>query len=354
LFLTPQNGGGKQVSRVPRSAAPRRKATFPETRFPGAEAFQSTHLGPPPRSARAAARQRQSVSAQRLGFTPAEGNSEVSPGAQHSRQQKLPPPRRAAPPRPPGCWDGTGPHSPSAPPLRSAPLRAAPPPPPPRPFARPRRSPLRGPSAELISSAPRRARRQPGSAPRRRTTAPGVPRARRAAGTTAPGVPRGGTAPPPRYVPGCRRGSRGAEGRAGPGRAGGGMAGDALRQAGLHFDELNKLRVLEPGVAEQTAQLREECGAFVDKVVEFQKIVGSLIELVDQLAKAAESEKMKAIGARNLLKSIAKQREAQEQQLQALIAEKKMQLERYRIEYETLCKIEADQHEFIDQFIFQK
>ncbi|XP_009879780.1 PREDICTED: intraflagellar transport protein 20 homolog [Charadrius vociferus] len=90
------------------------------------------------------------------------------------------------------------------------------------------------------------------------------------------------------------------------------------------------------------------------QIVEFQKIVGSLIELVDQLAKAAESEKMKAIGARNLLKSIAKQREAQEQQLQALIAEKKMQLERYRIEYETLCKIEADQNEFIDQFIFQK
>uniref|UniRef100_A0A8D2QGG4 Intraflagellar transport 20 n=1 Tax=Zonotrichia albicollis TaxID=44394 RepID=A0A8D2QGG4_ZONAL len=86
----------------------------------------------------------------------------------------------------------------------------------------------------------------------------------------------------------------------------------------------------------------------------FQNIVGSLIELVDQLAKAVESEKMKAIGARNLLKSIAKQREAQEQQLQALIAEKKMQLERYRIEYETLCKIEADQNEFIDQFIFQK
>ncbi|PKK22521.1 intraflagellar transport 20 [Columba livia] len=93
---------------------------------------------------------------------------------------------------------------------------------------------------------------------------------------------------------------------------------------------------------------------FFAEIVEFQRIVGSLIELVDQLAKAAESEKMKAIGARNLLKSMAKQREAQEQQLQALIAEKKMQLERYRIEYETLCKIEADQNEFIDQFIFQK
>ncbi|KAG9352029.1 hypothetical protein JZ751_023280 [Albula glossodonta] len=36
----------------------------------------------------------------------------------------------------------------------------------------------------------------------------------------------------------------------------------------------------------------------------------------------------RAIGARNLLKSVAKQREAQQMQLQALIAEKKMQLER--------------------------
>lgn len=43
-----------------------------------------------------------------------------------------------------------------------------------------------------------------------------------------------------------------------------GMAQAALGAAGLHFDELNKLRVLEPEVAAQTAQLREECRAFVD------------------------------------------------------------------------------------------
>ncbi|XP_015736587.1 intraflagellar transport protein 20 homolog isoform X2 [Coturnix japonica] len=108
------------------------------------------------------------------------------------------------------------------------------------------------------------------------------------------------------------------------------MAQEALGAAGLHFDELNKLRVLDPDVAQQTAQLREECKAFVDKIAQFQSTVGGLIELMDQLARAVESEKMKAIGARNLLKSIAKQREAQEQQLRALIAEKKMQLERNR------------------------
>ena len=65
------------------------------------------------------------------------------------------------------------------------------------------------------------------------------------------------------------------------------------------------------------------------EIGEFQGLVGSFIEMVDGLAKEVEQEKMRAIGARNLLKSIAKERESQKQQLQALIAEKKMQLERW-------------------------
>ncbi|KAK7882074.1 hypothetical protein WMY93_028248 [Mugilogobius chulae] len=132
------------------------------------------------------------------------------------------------------------------------------------------------------------------------------------------------------------------------------MAKEPLAEAGLYFDELNKLRVLEPEVSHSTSELKEECKDFVDKIGQFQKTVGGLIELMDQLAKEVETEKMKAIGARNLLKSVAKQREAQQQQLQALITEKKMQLERYRIEYEALSKVEAEQNEFIDQFILQK
>jgi hypothetical protein len=38
--------------------------------------------------------------------------------------------------------------------------------------------------------------------------------------------------------------------------------------------------------------------------------------MIESLAKEVEKEKMKAIGARNLLKSVAKQREAEQQQLQ--------------------------------------
>ena len=42
------------------------------------------------------------------------------------------------------------------------------------------------------------------------------------------------------------------------------MADEALERAGLHFDELNKIRVLEPEVAQQTNELKEECKEFVD------------------------------------------------------------------------------------------
>ncbi|XP_038059560.1 intraflagellar transport protein 20 homolog [Patiria miniata] len=132
------------------------------------------------------------------------------------------------------------------------------------------------------------------------------------------------------------------------------MADEAVAKAGLHFDELNKIRVLEPEIHQQTSELKEECKEFVDKIDGFQSIVGGLIEMVDSLAKEVEQEKMKAIGSRNLLKSISKQREAQQQQLQALIAEKKTQLERYRIQAAGLQKEEAEQNEFIEQFILQK
>jgi len=37
-----------------------------------------------------------------------------------------------------------------------------------------------------------------------------------------------------------------------------------LTDAGLHFDDLNKLRILEPDTAQNTSELKEECQEFVD------------------------------------------------------------------------------------------
>lgn len=78
-----------------------------------------------------------------------------------------------------------------------------------------------------------------------------------------------------------------------PGRAPG-MAQAALGAAGLHFDELNKLRVLEPEVAAQTAQLREECRAFVDSECRGPGRAGRSSALLSPLSLINESPKLTA------------------------------------------------------------
>jgi len=42
------------------------------------------------------------------------------------------------------------------------------------------------------------------------------------------------------------------------------MAEDAIGKAGLYFDELNKIRVLEPETAVQTNDLKDACKDFLE------------------------------------------------------------------------------------------
>lgn len=56
---------------------------------------------------------------------------------------------------------------------------------------------------------------------------------------------------------------------------------------------------------------------FLD-ITQFQTIVDGFISMISSLAQEVEKEKIKSIGAHNLTKSIAKQREAQRQQLQVM------------------------------------
>ncbi|PBC25709.1 Intraflagellar transport protein [Apis cerana cerana] len=124
---------------------------------------------------------------------------------------------------------------------------------------------------------------------------------------------------------------------------------DPLAKYGIYIDDLSKIRVLEPEIANQTNKLKEECKNFVSKIIEFQTNSDEFIEIIDQIANEVEKEKMKTIGTRNLLRSIEKERDAQKQQIQAQIVEKSMELERLRIQYDSLKKIEMEQLETIEQ-----
>ena len=44
------------------------------------------------------------------------------------------------------------------------------------------------------------------------------------------------------------------------------MADETLTKAGLHFDDLNKLRVLEPEVSSQSSDLNDECKDFLSSM----------------------------------------------------------------------------------------
>ncbi|XP_076232199.1 intraflagellar transport 20 [Calliopsis andreniformis] len=124
---------------------------------------------------------------------------------------------------------------------------------------------------------------------------------------------------------------------------------DSLAKYGIYIDDLCKIRVLEPEVANQTNKLKEECQNFVSKITDFQTNTDEFIQIIDRLANEVEKEKMRTIGTRNLLRSVAKERDAQKQQIQAQIVEKSMELERLRIQYESLKKIEMEQLETIEQ-----
>ncbi|CAF3921682.1 unnamed protein product [Rotaria magnacalcarata] len=127
------------------------------------------------------------------------------------------------------------------------------------------------------------------------------------------------------------------------------MVEEALSNFRLFIDDENKIRLIDPERVTDSAELRDECKDFTDNVLEFKKIVDTLIEKTEQYSKQVEAARLKAMGAKNMLKSAAKYRDFEKQQLQSLIKEKMVELERLRTEYESLQKTEREQNEKMEQ-----
>eukprot|EP00049_Salpingoeca_infusionum_P005778 m.96699 g.96699 ORF g.96699 m.96699 type:complete len:142 (-) comp13082_c0_seq1:296-721(-) len=105
-----------------------------------------------------------------------------------------------------------------------------------------------------------------------------------------------------------------------------------------------------------TTALTCVCSTFLVQIdlETFQKVVGGFVGLVDKLAKGVDAEKMKAIGAKSAFESAHKRKEAEEQLLMATIAEKKAQLERLKVEQQSLETIIQEQDQFIEHYVMRK
>nr|XP_026494885.1 intraflagellar transport protein 20 homolog isoform X1 [Vanessa tameamea] len=148
---------------------------------------------------------------------------------------------------------------------------------------------------------------------------------------------------------------------------------DELEKVHLHYDDINKIRVIDSTVLKETEDLKNSCKDYDTKVQDFGNIITSLLNMLKELGDNVERQKMAAIGATNLLKSIAKDRESEQAKLQVRINhflfnvvivithrilifvcfqseinDKSMILEQLDSEYDALQILEATQTETIE------
>ena len=78
----------------------------------------------------------------------------------------------------------------------------------------------------------------------------------------------------------------------------------------------------------KTEQMKTETIDFLKKIMSFNEMVTTLIEVLDSQAQKIEDAKLKAVGARNKIEGEEDNRRAKEQELKTLINEKRLLLER--------------------------
>ncbi|XP_073813113.1 intraflagellar transport 20 [Musca autumnalis] len=129
---------------------------------------------------------------------------------------------------------------------------------------------------------------------------------------------------------------------------------EELQKAGLFIDDIYRLRVQDPRIANETNELREECLEYANKLDEFKKLAVEFDKILKNYAKDVEKEKLRAIGTQNRLKTMAKQRQAEQQLYQSKIHEKNMELERLKSEYQYLQRVESEQQELINNYLMNQ
>ncbi|XP_067634394.1 intraflagellar transport protein 20 homolog [Eurosta solidaginis] len=129
---------------------------------------------------------------------------------------------------------------------------------------------------------------------------------------------------------------------------------EELEKAGLYIDDIYRLRVQDPAISNETNELRDECLEYANKLQDFKKYAEEFHKIVSSFSKDVEKAKLRAIGSQNLLKTIAKERQAEQQVYQSKIHEKNIELERLRNEYQYLQRVESEQQEIVNNYLLNQ
>eukprot|EP01041_Mallomonas_annulata_P009381 gene9381-19467_t len=115
------------------------------------------------------------------------------------------------------------------------------------------------------------------------------------------------------------------------------------------FDKEYKIRVLETEKFIHAEELEKEGAAFVEKIFQFREKIVGLVEVLEAHAKKIDEEKLRAIGLRMAVDNEADKRTRQQKALQALINEKRAELDRYSLQLQSLERIEAEQNNQLEK-----
>ena len=134
---------------------------------------------------------------------------------------------------------------------------------------------------------------------------------------------------------------------------------DGKIDVNITFDENNQIRVLAADKYRETENMKGECIDFLKKIMSFNDMVTTLIDVLDSQAQKIEDAKLKAVGARNKIEGEEDNRRKKEQELKTIINEKRLMLERQAttlltclrltFEYESLQKVESEQRATIEK-----
>ena len=96
----------------------------------------------------------------------------------------------------------------------------------------------------------------------------------------------------------------------------------------ISFDAEYKIRVLDAAKFKRGEEMEKECSSFVDKISSFSEKVNALVEILELHASRIDAQKLHAIGLRMASENEAEQRSRQQRALQAVINEKRAELDR--------------------------
>ena len=96
----------------------------------------------------------------------------------------------------------------------------------------------------------------------------------------------------------------------------------------ITFDENNQIRVHPADKYRETENVKTETFDFLKKILSFNDMVSTLIDVLDTQAAKIEEAKLKAVGARNKVEGEEDMRRKKEQELKTVINERRLLLER--------------------------